>query len=234
VHFCNIVATVLQHFCNIFATFLQHFCNLGSPGDRSSEVAKLGTGALQRQEGPNGQQAGQPGRILVKLTRRIALLDHLPECQITGPSSSSGQEAAVAASGSVAGAGSGALQRTGALQRPGTLQGQHQERCSVQERYSVRERCWSVAGAGSGALQRLGALQQCCRGRIRSVAASGSVTGALQGQDQVSGARFVTLSMNQDRSWGRIRDVARVCYVDRVPGLLQGSDLLCYRDVAGA
>ena len=165
----------------MFATsgaFLQHFCNLGSPGDRSSEVAKLGTGALQRQEGPNGQQAGQPGRILVKLTRRIALLDHLPECQITGPSSSSGQEAAVAASGSVAGAGSGALQRTGALQRPGTLQGQHQERCSVQERYSVRERCWSVAGAGfvtlQGSVTWIG-YQVCCRGRICYV------TGTLRG-----------------------------------------------------
>jgi len=74
------------------------------------------------------------------LTRRIALLEHLPESQVTGLGSSSGQEAAVAASGSVAGAGSGALQRTGALQRPGTLQGQDQERCSAQERCSVRER----------------------------------------------------------------------------------------------
>jgi hypothetical protein len=65
-----------------------------------------------------------PARILVKLTRRIALLDHLPECQITGLGSSSGQEAAVAASRSVA----------GTLQRPGMLQGQDQERCSAQER----------------------------------------------------------------------------------------------------
>ena len=97
---------------------------------------------------------------------------------------------------------------------PEVLQRQEQERRSVWERYR------SVAGAGSGALQRLGALQQCCRGRIRSVAASGSVTGALQEQDQVSGARFVTLSRNQDRSRGRICDVARVCDVDRVPGLL--------------
>ena len=72
----------------------------------------------------NGHQAGQPARILVKLTRRIALLGHLPECQITGPGSSSGQEAGVAASGSDA----------GALQRPGTLQWQDQERRSVQER----------------------------------------------------------------------------------------------------
>ena len=78
------------------------------------------------------------------------------------------------------------------------------------------------------------ALQECCRSRIRSVAESGSVTGALQGQDQVSRARFVTLSRYQDRSRGRIRDLARVCYVDRVPGLLQGSDLLRYGDVAGA
>ena len=77
--------------------------------------------------------------------------------------------------------------------------------------YSVQERCRSVAGTGSGALQRLGALQECCRGRIRSVAASGSVTGALQGQDQVSGARFETLSRYQDRARGRICDVARVC-----------------------
>ena len=119
VHFCNIVATVLQQFCNIFATFLQHFCNLGSPGDRSSVVAKLGTGALQRQEGPNGHQAGQPGRILVKLTRRIALLEHLPECQICGLGSSSGQEATVAAFGVL------------------------QERCSVRER--CRGRIRSVA-----------------------------------------------------------------------------------------
>ena len=62
------------------------------------------TGALQGQERPNGHQAGQSARILVKLTRRIALLGHLPECQITGLGSSSCQEAAVAASGSVAGA----------------------------------------------------------------------------------------------------------------------------------
>jgi hypothetical protein len=33
---------------------------------------------------------------------------------------------------------------------------------------------------------------------------------------------------------GRICDVARVSYADRVPGLLQGSDLLRCRDVAGA
>ena len=38
----------------------------------------------------------------------------------------------------------------------------------------------------------------------------------------------------QDRFRERICDVARVCYVDPVPGLLQGSDLLRYKDVAGA
>ena len=90
------------------------------------------------------------GRILVKLTRRIALLEHLLECQITGPGSSSGQEAAVAASGSAA----------------GTLHGQDQERFIVQECCSAHERYRSVAGAGSGALRRPGALQERFRGRI--------------------------------------------------------------------
>ena len=45
-----------------------------------------------------------------------------------------------------------------------------------------------------------------------------------------SGAGFVTSGSFQ----GRINDVARVCYVDRVPGLWQGSDLVRYRDVTGA
>ena len=58
----------------------------------------------------------------------------------------------------------------------------------------------------------------------------------------------MTLARYQDRSRGRIcdvgqlagsfrgmiNDVARICYVDRVQGLLQGSDLLRYRYVTGA
>ena len=52
-----------------------------------------------------------------------------------------------------------------------------------------------------------------------------------------SGAGFATLNRYQVRPGGgfvKINDVARVCYVDRVPGLWQGSDLLRYRDVTGA
>ena len=86
------------------------------------------TGALQGQECSNGHQAGQGARILVKLTRRIAFLEHLPECQIYGPGSSSGQDAAVAAFGVL------------------------QERCSVQKRCRSRIRSVaaykSVSGAG--------------------------------------------------------------------------------------
>ena len=82
-------------------------------------------------------------------------------------------------------------------------------------------------------------VRECGRSRIRSVAAyrsvaaSGNVAGAASGALQRTGAlqRPGTLL---ECCRGRIRDVARVCYVDRVPGLLQGSDLLCYRDVAGA
>ena len=48
------------------------------------------------------------------------------------------------------------------------------------------------------------------------------------------GQDFVTLNRYQDRSQGKICQVARLCYVDRVPGLLQGLDLLGYMDVAGA
>ena len=87
-----------------------------------------------------------------------------------------------------------------------------QHLCSIFATFLQRYVAGGAAGTGSGALQRLGALQERCRGRIRSVAASGSVAGALQGQDQVSGARFETLSRYQDRSRGRICDVARVCY----------------------
>ena len=61
----------------------------------------------------------------------------------------------------------------------------------------------------------------------------GKICNVKQVQDQ-SRARFVMLNRYQDCSRGRICDVARPCYVDRVPGLLQGSDWLLYRDVTGA
>ena len=69
----------------------------------------------------------------MKLTRRIALLQHLLECQITGPGRSSGQEGAVAAPGSAA----------------GTLQGPDQERCRGRIRSVAAYRSvaapWNVA-----------------------------------------------------------------------------------------
>ena len=51
---------------------------------------------------------------------------------------------------------------------------------------------------------------------------SGTLQGRICGVEQVPGS-----------FQSRINDVARVCYVDRAPGLVQGSDLLRYRDVTG-
>jgi hypothetical protein len=97
---------------------------------------------------------------------------------------------------------------------PGSVTGVLQEQ--DQEPRSVRERYRSVAGAWSGTLQRPGALQEHCRGRIRCL-----------GQDlwRWAGTRIVP---GQDL-WR-----CKVSYADRVAGLLQGSDLLRYKDVAGA
>ena len=96
------------------------------------------------------------------MIRRIALLEHLLECQITGPGSSSGQEAAVAASGSAA----------------GTLHEQDQKRFIVQERCSAQKRYRSVAGAGSEALQRPGPDEHLHDGLLDLLIASGSPNSA--------------------------------------------------------
>ena len=47
------------------------------------------------------------------------------------------------------------------------------------------------------------------------------------------GARFVTLNTYQDRFRAGLMTLQGVCYVDRVQGLLQGSDLIHYRDGTG-
>ena len=95
---------------------------------------------------------------------------------------------------------------------------------------SVRQCCRNLAGAGSGAfhrtgaLQRPGALREYCRGRIRSVAASGSVTGVLQAG---SGALQCPEAL-QECCRGRIRSVAAS---GSVTGALQGQVTLSrYQD----
>ena len=92
-----------------------------------------------------------------------ALRDRTVALEAAVSTSASGRTRSIAASRSIAGVSQGLDQKRG----------------------SVQERCRSVAGAGSEALQRPGVIQERCRGRSRSVAPSGSVTGALQGQDQV-------------------------------------------------
>ena len=61
------------------------------------------------------------------------------------------------------------------------------------------------------------------RERYRSVAGAGS---GVRG-------KICDVEQGPESYQGRICDVARVSYADRVAGLLQGSDLLRYRDVAG-
>jgi hypothetical protein len=83
-------------------------------------------------------------------------------------------------------------------------------------------------------LQRPEPLQERCRGRIRSVAASGSGTGALQGQDReryrsVAGAVSGGLQRPgalQERCRGSIRSVAAAGALQERQGR--------YRSVAGA
>ena len=59
-----------------------------------------------------------------------------------------------------------------------------------------------------------------------SICDVGQIPGSLQG-------RICDVEQVPGSFPGKICDVARVSYADRVAGLLQGSDLLRYRDVAG-